>query len=408
VKRMCKVAVIVSSYKDAHRKIAAGVGQYSQQVGNWSVYVEAEPAARIPDLRQWRSDGIIADLGDREIARAVLNSGIPVVGIGGFASPELLERTLGKQVPYVATDNIAIGRMGADHLLECGFEHLAYCGIPWVATNSWVEWRRRGFVARLAEAGLRSHSFLGRHRTAKRWPQLQAELKLWLSTLPRPVGIMACNDARAHHVLEACREAGLRVPEDVAVLGVDNDLMMCEMSIPSLSSIEQDVLGIGYRAGAALDRLMHGKRVPPWTRVDPKIIVTRQSTTIVAVKDPLVATALRFIHSHTGDLIQVEQVTGALGVSRTTLDSRFRQILGRTTHDEIERTRLRMAKTLLATTDLPLRIIATRSGFRNDNYMGYVFRRALGVSPGVYRKQLRLTDGTGQLSGSRRRGGARL
>ncbi len=220
---------------------------------------------------------------------------------------------------------------------------------------------------------------------------MQADMTAWLAELKTPVGIMACNDIRARHILEACHRLGLKVPEDVAVLGVDNDLMLCEMSAPSLSSIEQDPEGIGYLAAATLDRMMGGDRhaAASWATVAPKSVVTRGSTDVISATDDAVRRAVRFIRERVAGPLKSEDVGTHVELSRSALDVRFKHALGRTVHDEIERVRLNTAMNLLSSTDLPLKAVALRCGYRNGAYMAYVFRRHLGLAPSPYRRQRR-------------------
>ena len=246
------VAVILDAARPYDRLIIGGVAQFVREHGQWRLYVEEDPLQKLPDLAHWHGHGIIANFDDRHVARAIRGLDIPIVGVGGgygWHDPA-------SGVPYIYTDNAAIGRLGAEHLLACGFEHLAYYGYPRTATSGWSEERAEAFATACRDAGRSCAVFTGRHGTARRWEELQRDLTAWVGRLPRPVGLMACNDVRARHVLEACRSLGLRVPHDVAVLGVDNDEMICELTDPPLSSIDQAARRIGYEAAAALDRLM--------------------------------------------------------------------------------------------------------------------------------------------------------
>ena len=201
---------------------------------------------------------------------------------------------------------------------------------------------------------------------------------------------MACNDVRARHVLEACRTLGLRVPDDVAVIGVDNDEMICDLTDPPLSSVEQGATPMGYQAAALLDRLMSGKAATPLRFVvKPEGVVARRSTDTLAIDDPEMAQAVRFIRNHARERIRIDDVVKAVGVSRSTVERRFKAVMGRTIHAEIERVRLEHAKQLIATTDLPLKRVATQVGFKYVQYLTKLFRERLGQTPAEYRKQAR-------------------
>ncbi len=376
-----QVALLMRVNKDYDRQIIAGISQYAGE-NHWSVYLEDEPHERIPRQSQWFGDGIIADLDDPHMARVVSRAGVPAVGIGGYSDPA----SLPFEIPYVATDDLANGRLGAEHLMSCGLQHFAFCGIPATAYNAWARTREASFVDALREAGHNCSVYRGRHRSASNWESLQKGLLAWLDEQPVPLGIMTCDDPRARHVVEACRRSGRRIPEDVAVLGVDNDLLMCELCNPPLSSVQHGTQEIGHRAAELLDRMMSGRtRVPKWSVIPPKGVVERRSTDVMNSPHPKVTEALRFIRENAADPISVSQVARHVDVSRSTLDREFRRCLGHTTHEEIQRVRLDIARRLLTTTDYPLRIIARQAGYRNEQYFSFVFRNALDVTPGQYR-----------------------
>ena len=213
----------------------------------------------------------------------------------------------------------------------------------------------------------------------------------WLQTLEMPVGVMACNDVRARHVLEACHSLGVRVPEDVAVIGVDNDELVCELSDPPLSSIEQGMRRLGYQAAALLDQLMQGKDAPQTQFVvAPEGVVARRSTDTLAVSNAEVALAARFIREHACDGLSIGDLTAMVGLSRSTIERKFKAITGRTIHAEIERVRLERARTLLAETDLPMKQVAAQAGFKYIQYMATLFRRRLKQTPREYRLRARM------------------
>lgn len=378
---MRQVALLMRVNKDYDRQIIAGISQYAGQ-NNWSVYLQDEPQERIPKQSQWLGDGIIADLDDPETARIVGRAGVPAVGIGGYSYPAQLPF----EIPYVATDDVANGRRGAEHLVNCGLRHFAFCGLPATPYNSWAGHRERAFVDALGEAGYNCAVYRGRHRSARNWESMQRGLLDWLDGQETPLGIMCCDDPRARHVVEACRRSGRRIPEDVAVLGVDNDLLMCELCNPPLSSIQHGAVEIGLRAAEVLDRLMSGQTdIPQWSVVPPKGVVQRRSTDVMNSPHPTVTEALRFIRENAGVPISVAQVARHVAVSRSTLDREFRRCLGHTTHEEIERVRLDVAKRLLTSTDQPLRVIARQAGYSNEQYFSFVFRNAFHITPGQYR-----------------------
>jgi LacI family transcriptional regulator len=307
--RQRQVAVIVDTQKAYHRKILRGIGTYVHEVGNWSLYIEEEPLHKLPDLNNWHGDGIILSFWIRSLSKAACKPKLPTVGIearGPYYDPAW-------NVPSFNTDDHAIGRMGAKHLIERGFSRLAFCGYPPSPYLPWSFERAAGFQEYATEQGIPSGVRTGRHTTVRKWINIQHELTAWLESLEKPVGLMAANDARARHVLEACRAIGLRVPEDVAVLGVDNDDVICELTDPPLSSIEHGAASLGYQAAALLDQLMNGKKPKHMsTGVPPKEVVARRSTDILAIEDPEVAAAMAYLHENSCRPIRIGRSSLAL------------------------------------------------------------------------------------------------
>ena len=378
------VALIVDAAKPYDRKIIGGVAQYVKERGDWSLYVEEDPLQKLPDLRCWQGHGIIANFDDRKVAAAVRGLKTPVVGVGGgfgWYDPE-------SRIPYFASDDQAVAQLAADHLLERGFRRLAFYGYPRTRINQWSENRSRAFLQRAHDAGIACSIYAGRQETVRRWSELQRELIAWVQSLEKPVGLMACNDVRARHVLEACRAIGLRVPEDIAVIGVDNDEVICDLTNPPLSSVEQGAQRMGYEAAALLDRLMDGRKTQPLRFVvQPVGVIARQSTDILAIEDPDVATAVRYIREHACRGIQIGDVVKQVGVSHSTLKNRFKATLGRTLHAEIQRVQIDRAKQLIAETDLPLKQVAVQAGFQYVQYLNRLFHKRVGQTPAQLRRR---------------------
>ncbi|MCA9245596.1 MAG: DNA-binding transcriptional regulator, partial [Planctomycetales bacterium] len=335
--------------------------------------------------RHWQGDGIIADLDDMHVARRVAQLQIPIVGIGGGAGGY----DAASPIPYVRTDNEKIGVLAAEHLLARGFRHFAYCGIPDTPFSPWSKQRAAAFARCVQAAGFSCAQYRGRHRSARYWESLQTGLCEWLSALPRPLGLMACNDARARHVLEALRRLQLRVPEDVAVIGVDNDETMCELATPSLTSVVQGCEQIGFEAARMLAAMMqHQDTVPGDQTVSPQGIATRRSTDVLAIDDPAVVDAARFIRERACQRIQVADVARHVELSRSTLDKRFRRLLKISIHEMIEQTQANRARELLLRSDMPIREAARQAGYSSVQYMNLVFRRRFGTTPGAMRREL--------------------
>ncbi|MFM8633680.1 MAG: XylR family transcriptional regulator [Planctomycetia bacterium] len=402
------VAVILDAARAYDRLIISGIAQFVQDTTaasrggpTWSLYVEEDPLQKLPDLANWHGQGIIANFDDRRVATALAGIDIPVVGVGGGSG--WYDPASG--IPYIYTDNVAIGRLGAQHLLGCGLPTLAFYGYPRGRTTGWSDERAEAFRATAKAAGRPCHVFTGRQGDARRWESLQKELTLWLDGLPKPVGIMACNDLRARHVLEACRRLGLSVPADVAVLGVDNDQLVCELTRPPLSSIDQSARRIGYEAAALLSRMMTaGERprkrrtaLPQKVVVPPIGAVTRASTDTLASDDDAVVAMLQSIRVSPWRKPSIAAVAEARGISPTALEHRFQAAVGRSIHMEFMRQRMQRLRGMVVGTDLPLKTIAARTGFPSLQYMTTFFRRHTGTTPA----RLRAMERTRLMKGHR-------
>jgi len=377
------IAILVQLSRPYDRQVLAGIAQFVQSRPNWRLYVEEEPGDRVPSLAEWSGDGMIIDLDDSRIATLVTQFDGPIVGIG--TPPLGVRKRLG--ISTVRTDDEMIAHWAADHLIGRGLWEFAYCGMRTRGLDLWAELRRDAFKQRIYEQGYKCAVFSGRLYSPRRWNQMLGQLAGWIGRLPKPVGLMACNDVRGRHVLEACRKLELRVPEDVAVIGVDNDELMCELTMPSLSSIAQDAERIGYEAARLLGKCLsrRGRRATHIV-VPPKCLVTRGTTDLVAVEDDIVANAVRYIRERATDRMGVPDVVRHVGVSRSTLENRFRELLGRTVHGEILRERIERARRMLATSDLPQHTVAEQAGFSSVHYMSAVFRREFGQTPGDMRR----------------------
>ena len=377
------VAVFFNMVHPVFRKVLSGILSYASQRGMWNIYIHEGPitSTNKPLTKYW--DGVILSFGDPREAD-VSRLKIPLVGVAlgqDWDDPSTAP-------PYVAADNAAIARVAAEHLIERGFDHLAYCGFSPKQGNRWSEQRMRAFHEFVAQTGRACATYDAPKPTPTTWGKIRGELKRWLASLPRPLGLMACNDAWARQVLEACHAIGARVPEDVAVVGVDNEEAICLFTDPPLTSVDQGCARAGYEAAALLDRWMAGQKIAGGKHpFEPAGIVTRQSTDILAIADPDVTAALRFIRQHACESIGLEQVAAATGAARSTLRRRFKAVLGRTIHAEIERVRVDRAKHLLMATDWNLRHIAKESGFSSAAYLVAILRRREGLTPTEYRRR---------------------
>ena len=379
-----RVALLVETSNSYARGLLRGVVDYAREHGGWSVYLGEHSRGDQPPpwLARWDGDGVIARIENARIARAVMRCGRPVVDV---SAARLLP-----DLPWVETDDEAIARMAAEHLLERGLRHFAFFADE---RFNWSKWRCEHFVRRVGERGCACSVYTATRATRRDWEREENELAGWLAGLPKPVGVMACYDIGGRQVLDACRRAGVAVPDEVAVVGVDNDGLLCELSDPPLTSVEPDARRTGYVAAEILDRLMRNRRVPVLShRVPPVGVVTRQSSDMMAAADRDVAEAVRFIRENACSGISVKDVLQRVPLSRRALETRFVKAVGRTPHAEVERVRLERAKHLLMVTDLPVYEVAKRTGFRYQEYLSVAFRRYAGVSPTQYRKDARVVS----------------
>jgi LacI family transcriptional regulator len=294
----------------------------------------------------------------------------------------------------VSIDNVAVARLAAAHWAGKGFAHVAFCGD---ARFLWSRQRGAEFRRRLAEGGRRVREFRSRAGQPG-GPGSDAEnreIAAWLEALPKPVGVFACYDGRAQQVLEACQLLGLHVPDEVAVLGVDNDEVLCELCSPPLSSVQPNARRTGYEAAAMLARMMQGeKTVGAETRyVEPVRVVERQSTDVVSVADAQVAAALKYIRQHACEGVNVADVLRAVPMSRTLLERKFKALLGHSPHRQLVQARVERAKHLLVESEVSIAVVAELAGFESASYLSVVFRRETGGSPYAYRVKHRSDRG---------------
>jgi LacI family transcriptional regulator len=374
-----RVALDVETSLNYGRQILDGVSRYIRANRPWSIYLEQhELGSDLPGLlKRWAGDGVITRQATPESARLVRRRRLAAVDLGDIHPHTGLFR--------IGSAHGAIGRMAATHLLERGFENFACCGF---SGETWSQRRRDGFVAEVSHAGFACRVYESPRAGLKVWKQDQTQLLAWLHSLPKPVGIFATNDLRGQHVLDACARDNIAVPEQAAVIGVDNDELLCGLCNPPLSSVIPNPERIGYDAAGWLDRLMRGEQpTVQEVEIPPQGVAVRQSTDVFAVSDQTIAAALRFIRERACDGVTVQQVLDHLAVSRSWLERNFRKLLNRSPQAEIRNVQLKRCKELLRTTTLSLEKIARLTGFEHPEYMNVVFKRETGHTPGRYRTQ---------------------
>jgi LacI family transcriptional regulator len=345
--------------------------------------IDAQPPGWLP---AWRGDGIIARIETPELVRLLKRLKLPTVDLRCWRKIP--------QIPWFETDDREVVRLAVDHLRERGLRHFAFCGFS--GANYSV--RRRDFFCEiLAEHGIAPNIYEspGPQRPTTTGAEMLGMLDeqgvaQWLETLPQPTGLLASNDIRAQQVLIACQTAGIRVPDEIAVIGVDNDDVICPLCDPPLSSVEPDTERLGYLAAAMLDRMLAGETPPEETTfVAPRRIVARRSTELWAIDDEPASRAYQFIRDSVDSGINVDDVARAAGLSRRVLERRMHQYFDKTPHELIAQFRMRRLRQLLEDTDLPLFEIAPLAGFTHVEHMSLFFKQHEGVPPGRYRTQQR-------------------
>jgi LacI family transcriptional regulator len=354
---------------------------------DWNVVVEdgggaeADLADRLASLRL---DGIISNFDIPLMADYVAEARLPAIGFGCGQIPSAAPR----EVPYMSPNDGAIARLAANHLLSRRLTNFALCGFPPNTANGWSGERETAFFDYLASDGHHTHVFRLSPScgTTSRIP-LDC-LGTWLLGLPRPVGVFAVTDRLGAQVVEACQAFGLKVPNDVNVVSVDNDEFLCNLNHPALSSIEPGGKQLGYQAAKMLASIMQGEKAPSGERVlvDPVELVTRRSTDNFSTEDAAVMCALKFISESCNDRITVQDVMKHVGLSRSSLDKKFLLSLGLSVRAAIVRVRMDQAKSLLSHTDIALKEIAWKLGFASVQHMTTLFRCSFGVPPGHYRQ----------------------
>jgi LacI family transcriptional regulator len=374
---------LVLSYSLAYcRGIMRGVKAYAQTKQDWIFTPVAPEDDPVTILRRLRPAGVIAHVYTTELAAALKRLRRPLVNVSGVLADF--------PAPRVGLDDEAIGRTAAQHLLDRGLRHFAFVGHP---GHGYSVRRETAFRAAVEAAGHAVASYLdpvSHFDPRGRLWALDLRVRRWLTRLPRPVGVFACNDLWGAQLSEVCRQAGLGVPEEVAMLGVDNDDLLCDLARPSLSSVAVPAEAVGFRAAALLDRLMAGGAPPAKpTLLGPIGVVSRQSSDILAIEDADVSEAVRYIRDRAHEPVTIDSILDTVAVSRRSLERRFRRVLGRGIWDEIRRVHVARARELLANTNMSMAEVAVAAGFSDGKHLAVVFRQELGLTPSEYRRGYR-------------------
>jgi LacI family transcriptional regulator len=328
--------------------------------------------------KEWGAQGIIAQLSNTRDVKKIADSGIHLI------VEDFKERFA--EFPNITGGYFEAGRMGAEYFVKKGFKNFAFYGFRNIV---WSRERSEGFENYLHDLGFDVYNFEHEELHATDlWYYKPSALSKWLKSLPKPIAIMACDDARGQHITEACKHANIKIPEDVIVLGVDNDEMTCNLSDPPLSSVNLDTEKGGYEAARLMDLMIQGKvKKPQNVMVMPTYIVTRQSTDIASASDTHIAQALTYIHKNLENNLSVPDVLNQVAISRRSLEKRFLDVTGTSIYKYIFKLRMQKFSQRLLETDKTISEIAIDSGFILTNNISRQFKQIHGCTPGEYRKQ---------------------
>ncbi|MAO15761.1 XylR family transcriptional regulator [Leeuwenhoekiella sp.] len=377
-KKRYKVALLLETSNAYSRGIIKGIYSYIKEHDDWDVFLgeygRGEPNPEW--LLSWKGDGIIARIENKTTADLIQQSNLPTVDT---SSANLIPN-----IPWVETDDEKIAQVALKHLQNCGFKHFAFLG----ANFNWSKWRSSHFTDLLEQNGFICHEH---HISIDLKLNLVAEQKKidsWLSSLPKPIGIFAAYDQLGRLIIDSSHRQGFMVPEDIAVIGVDNDPLICELCSPPLTSIIPDTHTTGYLAATLLEQLMKKKKIDTFShRISPLGIKKRRSTEALAIEDPHMSRALHYIYEHaTSGTFNIEDVLNLVPMTRRVFEKKFVEIVGRTPYKEMQRVRVNRLKELLTETELGLFDIAEKTGFEHISYMSYLFKRETGISPIAYRE----------------------
>jgi LacI family transcriptional regulator len=386
--RMPRVLLLIDTAGSYGRGVVEGIGRFALENGPWSIQFEYRALDSQPPewLSEWAGDGIIARTNNAAQSRMLSAMKCPVVELFSDAQVRL--------------DLAAEGNMVIEHFLNCGLRHFGYFTYGEV---QWIKTHRDAFIKALEERKYMCHGFAApvSRRSMPVWRDNQRSSVLrWIRSLPRHIGIYTPSDLHAVRILDACHEAKISVPDEIAILGRGNDPVVCETVRPTLSSVDPDSRRIGYEAAKMLAEKMAGKSVPDEVLIPPNRVAARQSTDFIVVEDADVAQAVQFIRHNACQGIDVLRVAEEVGISRRALELKFRQLMGRAPKSEIRRVRIEHAKMLLARTETTINAVAHKSGFPSSNYFARAFFRDVGQMPNAYRKTQRLCRDPGMIGNS--------
>lgn len=376
------VAILIDTESSWGGRVIRGIAHFAEKHTHWHLLIDPrdhEQRSAIPE--GWQGDGIIARITNRTQWQQVREKGLPVVNVD-----DVFQDIRG--VGTVVTDEVERSRLALEHLVARGFRKFAYFAPP---STRYSKNRGDAFIRAVGEVGYECHEYQPGYRAGRKigWEEQQRRVNRWLASLPRPIAILAVDAHNARQLAEICHFAGVRIPDDVAILAGDTDELLCEVSTPPLSSVSVACERLGHEAAAMLSRMMAGASAPKEpVLIAPHGVVSRQSTDVLAIDDPAVVRALRYIRTHAHHGIVVEDILREVPISRRSLEIQFRSYLGRSPAEEIRRVRLERGKQLLGRRELSITEIALACGFSNATRFGVAFRKSFGTTPRAFRKTL--------------------
>jgi len=383
-----RIALLFNANKVYDRQVITGIGQYltSTRV-TWDLFMEEDFRSRTVGIHHWRGDGIIADFDDPLVCEALASLPIPVVAVGGSYADD---SQYPANTPYVATDNHKLVRLAYDHLIEQGLQRFAFYGLPPGPGNRWACEREQAFKRMINADDLDGIVYRGSSTSAGGWGRAQEDMVEWVRSLPKPIGIIAVTDARARQLLQACVVADVPVPEQIAIVGIDNDPIAQLLSRIPLTSVIQGAEEMGRMAAQVLHQMLHGGDCATTRILVPPVGINVQATSLhQPMKSPYVMRARHYIRQYACLGIKTEQVADYVGISRTLLEEHFKRELKQSVHQTILEHKLGIARTMLTDPSIPLTEVAVRSGFTSLQYMYAVFRREFNCTPRQFMENAR-------------------
>ncbi len=381
-----RIALLIDQSREYERRLMAGIQRYIQLHGPWLLYrvspfyVSGNDAFSLEDLIRWKPDAIIVR--ETFYTSKLLNLGWPLIYCGYDKEQN--------SIPGIYANDAAIGKMGAEYFLNKGFRNFAFCSLE---GYFWSTHRLDSFQERLKLSGFKCFTYIhSRPKGKAKWQSEPYRIAQWLQKLPKPLALMAATDEISLQIVEAAKIAGIMIPEEIALLGVDNDESICTTSYPTLSSIDQQPEWAGFEAASLLIKMMKGEvRKKINIVADPLKVVTRNSTDVTAVEDTIVAATVHFINEQSREKpVSVKEVAQRAGLSRRMLEIRFRKALNKTVHDVIAEARIKRFQQLIAESNITISQIAIETGCSGPDSLSRVFKNETGLTPLEYRRKFKL------------------